>query len=144
MSDAIHTKGIELFDCWTAYWNGDYTQADIIMALNFTLHYAQASGERFDTIHTPNQLTDTIKAWHNGHKNILFKPEGECVVDLIEKAGSLFGLVARPYFVAFDGEGSERVCRSGTDILKISNGRIVEVWSVSSGVQGRTFYPVPK
>ncbi len=142
MLDAIHTNGKELFDRWTAYWNEDYTQADAIMAPNFTLHYAQAGGERFDAIHTPEQMTEIIKAWHIMRKNIAFKPEGECVVDLNEEAGGLSGLVARPYFVVFDGEDGERVSRSGTDILKVSDGKIVEVWSVSSGAQGRTFYPV--
>lgn len=141
MSESIRTSGIELFDKWTAYWNGDYALADAIMAPKFTLHYAQVGGEHFDTIHTPEQMTDIIKVWHTMRKNIVFKPEGECVVDLIEDGG-VTGLIARPYFVAFDGEDGKRVCRSGTDILKVASGKIVEVWSVSSGIQGRTFYPV--
>ncbi|HEX7963698.1 MAG TPA: nuclear transport factor 2 family protein [Candidatus Saccharimonadales bacterium] len=142
MTNPTHASGIELFDRWTAYWNEDYAQAGAIMAPNFTLHYAQAGGERFDSIHTPEQMTEIIKAWHTMRKNIVFKPEGECVVDLTESDGGLTGLVARPYFVAYDGDDGERVSRSGTDILKIADGKIVEVWSVSSGVQGRTFYPV--
>jgi hypothetical protein len=137
----INTIGLELFDRWTAYWNEDYTQADTIMAPDFTLHYAQAGGERFDDIHSPEQMTEIIKAWHTMRQNITFKPEGECVVDLTQSANGVTGLVARPYFVAFDGDNGERVCRSGTDILKFSDSKIVEVWSVSSGVQGRTFYP---
>ena len=133
--------GAELFDRWTAYWNEDYSQ-ESIMAPHFTLHYAQAGGERFDDIHTPEQMTGIIKAWHTMRQNIAFKPEGECVVDLAVSDNGASGLVARPYFVAFDGDDGSRVYRSGTDILKFSDGQIVEVWSVSSGVQGRTFYPV--
>lgn len=141
LNDTIRTTGIGLFDRWTAYWNEDYSQEEI-MAPHLTLHYAQAGGERFDDIHTPQQMTEIIKAWHTMRKNIVFKPEGECVVDLVQSDTGVSGMVARPYFVAFDGEESSRVCRSGTDILKFSDSRIVEVWSVSSGAQGRTFYPV--
>jgi predicted ester cyclase len=39
-----------------------------------------------------------------------------------------------------DVEG-KAVARSGIDLLALKNGRIVEVWSVSSGAAGRTFYP---
>ncbi|PZS09712.1 MAG: hypothetical protein DLM55_05825 [Acidimicrobiales bacterium] len=34
----------------------------------------------------------------------------------------------------------EEIARSGIDILKVIGGLITEVWSVSGGVGGRTFY----
>lgn len=54
--------------------------------------------------------------------------------------GAPAGLVARPYAARFTAEDGTAVARSGTDTLRVEGGRITEVWSVSSGAGGRTFY----
>jgi hypothetical protein len=132
--------GIEVFDRWTAMWNLDLDLAEKIMAPEFTLRYAQAGAEAFDDIHTPRQLADIIAAWHKSRPGLRFNAEGEAVADLALVDGALTGLVARPYFVSFTDEGGQPVARSGTDILRVNGGLISEVWSVSSGAGGRTFY----
>jgi hypothetical protein len=137
----LKSKGIEIYDLWTSVWNLNLDLAAKILSPQLTLHYAQAGGELFDDIHRPEQLAEIIKAWHKKRSGLVFASDGEAVVDLAEVNGEIVGLVARPYLVCYGGEDGTTVRRSGTDILKISNGRITEVWSVSSGAQGRTFYP---
>ncbi len=139
--DDLKQSGIQIFDQWTDLWNKNLSLSEIILAPHLTLHYTQAGTEAFDNIKTPAQLSEMIAFWHQKRSGIVFRAEGEAVVDLTKSDKGLFGLVARPYHVSFIGEDGNRVARSGTDILKIASGKIQEVWSVSSGIQGRTFYP---
>ena len=82
-----------------------------------------------------------MQFWHGYRPGIRFSAEGQAAVDLVLEDGQPCGRVARPYLaVSRDASGAE-VARSGIDLLSLSAGRIVEVWSVSSGAQGRTFYP---
>lgn len=124
--------GIELFDRWTAMWNGELELAERIMAPRFTLRYAQPGAEIYDTIHDPAAFARQIAAFRAAMPGQLFEVQGEAVVDLDADRN---GYVARPY-------GSRRpgVAVSGTDILRVAAGRIVEVWSVSGGAQGRSYY----
>ena len=131
--------GIQIFDQWTDLWNKNLVLSEKILAPRLSLHYAQAGTEAFDKIETPSQLSEMIAFWHQKRSGIVFKTEGESVIDLIENDHGISGLVARPYHVSFI-ENENRIARSGTDILKIENGKIHEVWSVSSGELGRTFY----
>ncbi len=133
--------GIQLFDQWTDLWNKNLALSEKILAPQLSLHYAQAGTEAFDKIETPAQLSEMVKIWHQKRSGIVFKTDGEPVIDLIENSEGVSGLVARPYHVSFIDENGSRIARSGTDILKIADGKIREVWSVSSGALGRTFYP---
>jgi len=133
--------GIQIFDQWTDLWNKNLGLSEKILAPRLSLHYTQAGTEAFDKIETPTQLSDMIDFWHQKRSRIVFKTEGEPVVDLTENDNGVFGLVARPYYVSYFDENGNKVARSGTDILKIDYGKICEVWSVSSGALGRTFYP---
>jgi hypothetical protein len=128
--------GIEMFDRWTALWNRDVRLAERIMAPRFVLRYAQAGGAVFDEIRTPQRLAEIIDGWHRDRPGLRFTAEGEAVVDGTHGDGGFGGLVARPYVAGFTGAPA----RSGTDILRVADGRITEVWSVSSGADGRTFY----
>ncbi|OBF67822.1 hypothetical protein A9X06_35885 [Mycobacterium sp. 852002-51759_SCH5129042] len=98
----MRAYGIELFDRWTAMWNGEVELANRIMAPHFTLRYAQPGAEAYDSIHDPETFA---------------RPYGS----------------RRP---VADGE----IAVSGTDILRVGEGLIVEVWSVSGGTQGRSYY----
>jgi hypothetical protein len=133
--------GIQIFDQWTDLWNKNLALSEKILAPHLSLHYAQAATEAFDKIETPAQLSEMINLWHQKRTGIIFKTEGEPVIDLIENDKGISGLVARPYHVSLIDENKNTIARSGTDILKIANGKIQEVWSVSSGALGRTFYP---
>ncbi|MYS83310.1 hypothetical protein GTZ85_24610 [Streptomyces sp. SID5474] len=122
-------------------WNGDLDLAERIMAPEFTLRYAQPGTEAFDDARTPRQLADIIAAWRRSRPGLRFEAEGSPVVDLRSAAGGApIGLVARPYRAAYPDAEGRPVARSGTDTLRVTDGLISEVWSVSSGVGGRTFY----
>ncbi|MFE3859903.1 nuclear transport factor 2 family protein [Streptomyces goshikiensis] len=141
MSDNdVRQFGIHVYDQWTAMWNGDLDLAEKIMAPEFVLRYAQAGTEAFDDVRTPQQLADIIAAWHRGRRGLRFVTEGSAVVDLALVDGTPTGLVARPYLATVPDEDGRPVARSGTDTLRITGGLISEVWSVSSGTAGRTFY----
>ncbi|MFE2323512.1 hypothetical protein ACFXD5_06260 [Streptomyces sp. NPDC059385] len=134
--------GVEVYDRWTAMWNGDTALAERIMAPRFTLRYTQAGTEAFDDVTTPEQLAATIAAWHGTRTGLRFAAEGLAVVDLEPgaAAASPSGAVARPYLASFTAPDGGVVSRSGTDTLRVVDGLITEVWSVSSGAAGRTFY----
>ncbi|MEU1311162.1 hypothetical protein ABZ419_20045 [Streptomyces cinnamoneus] len=134
--------GVELYDRWTAMWNGDTGLAGEIMAPEFRLRYAQAGTGAFDDVRRPAELADVIAGWHRQRPGLQFLAEGPAVVDMDGYDGTAApeGIVARPYLASFTGDDGQVVSRSGTDILRFSGGRITEVWSVSSGAGGRTFY----
>ncbi len=136
----LRALGVDIYDRWTAMWNGDAAIADRLMAPEFTLRYAQAGTEAFDDVHTPRQLAAVIAGWHSSRPGLCFAAEGPAVVDLRLADGAPAGLVARPYVASFTAEDGTIVARSGTDTLRVDGGRIAEVWSVSSGAGGRTFY----
>ncbi|MFJ8011290.1 hypothetical protein [Streptomyces sp. NPDC096339] len=79
---------------------------------------------------------------HGTRTALRFAAEGFAVVDLEPGAGaaSPSGAVARPYLASFTAQGGSTVARSGTDTLRLVDGLITEVWSVSSGAAGRTFH----
>jgi hypothetical protein len=141
-SDAAGLRlfGTELFDRWTAMWNGDVAIADQIMAPEFTLRYAQANTERIDEVRTPRALAELVRFWHSFRPGIRFSTEAEAAIDLASVDGLPRGRVARPYLAVFTEASGQVVARSGIDLLAVLGGRIVEVWSVSSGAAGRTFY----
>lgn len=141
MSDNdVRQFGIHTYKQWTAMWNGDLYLAKEIMAPEFVLRYAQAGTEAFDDIRTPQQLADNIAGWHRERRGLRFATEGSTVVDLTLVDGAPTGLVARPYLATVTDEDGRTLARSGTDTLRITGGLISEVWSVSSGAAGRTFY----
>lgn len=141
MSLEIHALGVSLFDRWTEMWNGNTQLASAIMAPRFALHYAQANTERFDQVDTPEALAEVVAMWRGYRPGIRFSAEAQAVVELELLADGAAGQVARPYLAVFTDPHGQVVARSGIDLLRISAGRIVEVWSVSSGAAGRTFYP---
>jgi hypothetical protein len=139
-SGGLREFGTEMFDRWTAMWNGDLELAGKIMAPAFRLRYAQQGTEAFDDVRTPAELAAVIAAWHTRRGALRFSAEGIAVVDLVPGDGGPSGRVARPYLADLTDDTGQSLSRSGTDILGITDGLITEVWSVSSGVNGRTFY----
>jgi len=141
MNPETRAIGVALFDRWTEMWNGNTALASEIMAPTFALHYAQANTERLDHVRTPAELADLVLFWHGYRPGIRFTAEAEAAVDLELVTDGVVGRVARPYLAVFSDPEGQIVARSGIDLLAVSQGQIVEVWSVSSGAAGRTFYP---
>ncbi|MFF0413896.1 nuclear transport factor 2 family protein [Kitasatospora sp. NPDC004745] len=142
MGAELRGVGAGVYDRWTALWNGELRLAAEIMAPEFTLRYAQAGTEVFDEVRTPERLAEVIAQWRAMRgPGLRFEAEGVAVADLEPAGGTVSGLVARPYRASFVDADGAVVARSGTDTLRITDGLITEVWSVSSGAAGRTFYP---
>ena len=129
--------GIEVFDRWTAMWNGELDLADRIMAPQFTLRYAQPGAVAYDSIHDPAAFAGQIAEFRRSMPGQRFEVQGDAVVDIDDDR---CGLVARPYGSRRPGADGD-IAVSGTDILRLAAGLIVEVWSVSGGIHGRPFYP---
>ena len=108
------------------------------MAPQFRLRYAQEGAESINELRTPPQLAAAITAWHAGRNELHFIAEGTAVVDLVSADAGPRGIVARPYLATMTVDG-ETASKSGTDMLRISEGQIAEVWSVSASE--RPYYP---
>ncbi|MFE2958076.1 hypothetical protein [Nocardia tengchongensis] len=129
---------IDLFDRWTQLWNGDYALADEIMAPAFTLRYAQPGAAAYDSIRDRAAFVDAIDTFRKERPGLVFSTQGTPVVEMDD---TRTGIIARPYGAqVLDSAGSVVRDISGTDILRAENGQIVEVWSVSGGLEGRSFY----
>ncbi|WP_227982530.1 nuclear transport factor 2 family protein [Nocardia spumae] len=128
--------GIELFDRWTAMWNGELELAERIMAPRFTLRYAQPGAEVYDTVRDPAAFARQIATFRAALPGQRFEVQGVAVVDIDH---GRTGFVARPYGSRRPGADGE-IAISGTDILRVVDGLIVEVWSVSGGIAGRSYY----
>ena len=139
----LRSFGVELFDQWTAMWNGDVAIAEHIMSARFTLRYTQAGTEIVDDVSNPAAMAELIKRWHEMRPGIRFSAQAEAAVDLEWVDGAPAGRVARPYLAVFVDAAGQTVARSGIDMFAVRAGRIIEVWSVSSGAAGRTFYAHP-
>lgn len=129
-------SGIAVYDRWTAMWNGELDPADV-MADTFVLRYAQVGAEHFNSVTDADHFRDAVRTFRDAKPGIRFAVDGPVVADLDEQGS---GLVARPYLAsvpAADGTTTRRT--SGTDMLRVVAGQIVEVWSVSA--PGATFYP---
>jgi hypothetical protein len=135
--------GVRIFELWSQMWNGEVALADQIMAPRFRLRYAQpAPGtDAFDRIQQRPQLAEMIIRFHRDRPGLRFAPDGEAVTELHLIDGLATGKVARPYLAHLTDETGRRLRISGIDMLRLDNGLITEVWSVSGGRGGRTFYP---
>ncbi|WP_433629858.1 nuclear transport factor 2 family protein [Nocardia sp. CA-120079] len=133
----VRDFGITLFDEWTAMWNGDLALAEKIMAPEFTLRYAQPGASEYDSIRDPQTLAAKIAEVREQRPGVRFITQGEPVAEM---DNTRTGFVARPYGAARTGPDGEQIDISGTDILRIAAGLITEVWSVSGGPAGRSFY----
>jgi len=129
--------GIDLFDQWTAMWNGEPALAYKIMAPEFTLRYAQPGADVYDDIHDPRALATRITAHRDSAPGLRFEPQGEAVIEMDD---TRTGFVAHPYGAEFSGPDGRTVSVSGTDILRTVAGVITEVWSASGGRGGRSYY----
>ncbi|MFB8001096.1 nuclear transport factor 2 family protein [Nocardia sp. NPDC056000] len=128
---------IDLFDRWTAMWNGDLALAEEIMAPEFTLRYAQPGAVEYDDIHDRAAFIKQIEVFRAERPGLEFEVQGLPVVEMDD---TRTGLIARPYGARITRPDGTAVALSGNDILRTENGQIVEVWSVSGGQGGRSFY----
>jgi SnoaL-like protein len=131
---------VRIFELWSALWNGELRLADRIMAPRFRLRYAQPGTDAYDHVRHPSQLAEVIAQFRAARPGLLFAPDGESVADVHLTDGVARGKIARPYVARFTDETGRESRISGIDMLRIEDGLITEVWSVSGGRAGRAFY----
>lgn len=130
---------IELFDKWTAMWNGELLLADQIMASDFILRYAQPETEAMDLVRTSAAISQLIAAWRVKRGGPIFRAEGDPIVEVSGQSSMPTGVIARPYGVTLSPDGRPPHTVSGIDILRFRQGRIIDVLSASGGAAGRSF-----
>jgi hypothetical protein len=136
IENELRQFGIDVFDRWTAMWNRELP-AEKVMAPEFTLRYAQKGADAINETRTPAEFEATLDAWHQANPGTRFTPDGTAAVDLTPNPAGPTGIVARPYLATRTVDGATGAV-SGTDMLRLVDGLIVEVWSVSAA--GRPFY----
>ncbi|TDD88905.1 hypothetical protein E1293_05780 [Actinomadura darangshiensis] len=143
MSAETQAIGTQTFELWSRMWNGEVALVDQIMAPRFRLRYAQPTPgtDAFDHIRERPQLAEMITRFRQARHGLTFAPDGEPVTELHLTGGRATGKVARPYLAHLTDETGRQRHISGIDMLRLEDGLITEVWSVSGGKEGRPFHP---
>lgn len=110
-----------LTDAWIRLWNNDLTVADTIVAPDFVAHAAPLTGGS-DEIHGRDGLTEWIAGSHSTIKELTFAVE-------------IGPLVDRDYVVLRWRATGVGVNFTGTDILLLKDGVIVEYWLNADSLQ---------
>jgi predicted ester cyclase len=116
---------------WKDLWNGDLSLTDKIIAEDFTAHVAPITGTGPDEIHG----RDALNAWVSGIHAIL--PDLNFTID-VGPVTDEEHLVVRwkahgTYGGGFPGAAPDAVGRhvtfTGTDTLRIADGKLAEYWA---------------
>ncbi|GLY64244.1 ester cyclase [Amycolatopsis taiwanensis] len=123
-----HDTAQVLWEKWTALWNGDLSQAEQVLATDFTLHVAVVGADE-GTVQGTQGLVD----WISLLRTLLGGPTFTVQVgplidgDLLcgrwqiqgHYAGGMPGATAAP---------GTPIAFTGTDILRVDNGLLAEYW----------------
>ena len=118
-----------LWQKWLQLWNGDYAQADRIISSEFRVHVALLDGSSEDAIRGPGGLTRWIKDSRGIFSDLKFTMQvgplidGQYIVGRWEATGPYKG--GMPGATAAPGTD---VTFTGTDIVLVKGGKIVEYW----------------
>ena len=118
-----------LWQDWVHLWNGDYAQADRIISSEFRVHVALLDGSSEDAIRGPGGLTRWIKDSRGIFSDLKFNMQvgplidGQYIVGRWEATGPYKG--GMPGATAAPGTD---VTFTGTDIVLVKGGKIVEYW----------------
>lgn len=118
------------FEPWRQLWNGDLTQLDAIVAENFVAHAALMGGTGEGTVRSRDALGQWIGGLHAVMTGLVFSIEVGPITDVDY-------LVVRwrargTYRGGFPGTSDAAIGReidfTGTDILRVADGKIAEYW----------------
>ncbi len=122
-------KPARLVASWLRMWNGDYSQADTLIAPSFRLHAAMMDGGDGSAVDSPQALVRWIASTRVAVPDLAFTVEvgplvdGDHIVVRWQARGTYAGGVpgARaPVGTAVDF--------TGTDILRVERGQLAEYW----------------
>lgn len=119
----------DLVDAWLKLWNGDYSQADNLISPSFRVHAALLDGGDGSSIGGPHGLVGWISQIRAAVPDLTF----EIQVGPIEQDSHVAlrwcaeGSYAGGYPGALAPVGTP-VAFTGTDLLRVHDGRLVEYW----------------
>ncbi|MEW1722379.1 ester cyclase [Streptomyces sp. NPDC093109] len=126
---AKQLKPKAMLDSWLRLWNGDYTQAQRIVSPDFRIHAAMMDGSDSGAIRGPEGVVGWIAQTRAAFPDMRFSME---VRPLIDGAyASVRWTVTGTYAGGFPGAKAEPgtvVTFTGTDTLRMKNGKFVEYW----------------
>lgn len=118
-----------LLDSWLGLWNGDYAQADKIIATGFRMHAAMLDGGDGSSVNSPQALVDWISRSRTAIPDLRFTIEVGPLID-----GDHLGLrwhAQGHYAGGMPGAtapAGTAVDFTGTDLLRTEDGRLAEYW----------------
>jgi hypothetical protein len=119
----IQLLGTDVFDRWTALWNGGFDLADDLIAPDFRVHFAGANAAApGNAVRDPAAFVAFIKAHREATPNLTYRTDGPPIVEG-DRTASTWS-VRRP-----DGPAV-----SGIDVLRLVDGKVAEAWSVTGDV----------
>ncbi|MGW7608828.1 ester cyclase [Streptomyces sp. NPDC054766] len=125
-----------MLDAWLRLWNGDYTQAPGIISADFRVHAALLDGGDGSAIRGVDGLVAWIGQTRAAFPDLRFAIQVAPLVD--GRHASVRWTATGTYAGGFPGAkaapGTE-VAFTGTDTLRIRDGRFVEYWVNSDTLQ---------
>ena len=114
---------VDLWQRWTALWNGDLALAGQLLSPGFRIHFADT-----DAFQGPGDLVGFIAA----HR-VRYESDGPPIVALELVDGVPTGRLAARWTVRRIDDTGRLIRKSGIDVLAVTGGRITGVWSVTRG-----------
>ena len=117
----------DLLNDWLTMWNGDYTPANRALAADFTTHAALMDGG--SSLHGADALVGWIKQLRAAFTELEFTVEVGPIIG--DDHVALRWLATGTYGGGFPGAtapAGTAVSFTGTDILRVADGRLVEYW----------------
>jgi hypothetical protein len=124
--------GLDLWDRWTALWNGDLSIAGQLLSPGFQIHFGNTiDSADTDSFRGPQDLAGFIAAHRAALPGLRYQGDGVPIVALDVVDGLPTGRLAARWSLARpDGTGGT-TRKSGIDVLAIADGRITGVWSIT-------------
>jgi hypothetical protein len=124
--------GVDLWDRWTALWNGDLTIGPDILAPDFRIHFGGViEGADTDGFRGPADLTAFIGAFRQRYERLSYRTAVGPIADVRAVEGAAAGHVACRWLADSTDLAGVSSTKGGIDILRLADGRIAEVWSVT-------------
>jgi predicted ester cyclase len=119
----------QLLDGWLQLWNGDYSHAEELIAPAFRLHAAMMDGGDGSAVDTPAALVGWIAQTRSIASDLTFSVEVGPIVDAEQIA--VRWRARGTYAGGMPGAGAPvgtAVDFTGTDVLRVADGRLAEYW----------------
>lgn len=126
---ATNAENTGLVDAWLKLWNGDYSQADHLIASDFRMHAAMLDGGDGSAVKGPKGLVGWIIQTRAAVPDLKFSVQVGPIID--ENRIAVRWYAEGTYQGGFPGATAPpgtAVAFTGSDLLRVQNGRLAEYW----------------